>query len=168
MNNKYITIILLALLPLCLLEGCSKNNITVKPGKFLNIPLSEITETVKFIPVIADEIYMEVIAVKASDDSIRTAFNTCERCHKSGRGYYLQEENTVICQQCQMRFPIDSISITPGGCQPIPISDEEITVTGKFIRLPYQVLSDNTLWFIEWKTEEPVSEAPIEDTEINF
>ena len=165
LNYKNILIISFILLIFCLPTGCNKNNITIKPGKFLNIPISEITETVNFIPAIVDEIYMEVITVKASDDSIRIAFNTCERCHRSGKGYFLQEENEVICQQCQMSFSIDSISILSGGCQPIPITQEEITITDKFIRISYDILSANTHWFTDWKQEESITEDPIESIE---
>ena len=160
MNNKFIITISFLLLAFCLLTGCKKNNITIKQGKSLNIAISEITETVKFIPAIVDDVYMEIIAVKASDGSIRTAFNTCERCHSSGKGYFLQEENQVICQQCQMRFLFDTISITPGGCQPIPISDEEKIITDKFISISYDILSAGTHWFTDWKPEDP-SEEPI-------
>ena len=43
---------------------------------------------------------MEIVAVKALDGSIRTAFNTCQVCYNSGRGYYQQEGNELVCQNC--------------------------------------------------------------------
>ena len=40
--------------------------------------------------------YIEVLAVKSSDGTIRTAFNTCQVCYASGRGYYIQQGDGLI------------------------------------------------------------------------
>jgi len=160
MNNKYISVIALLLHSFLLITGCEKNNIIIKPGKTLNISISEITENVSYIPVILNDIYMEILAVKAADGTIRTAFNTCERCYETGKGYYIQEGSLVICQQCQMYFSIDSIGIQAGGCQPIPIFTEDLKITRKSIRIPYQILSENTHWFLNWKAESFSAEEP--------
>jgi len=119
--------------------------------EFLIIPINVISETVSFFPVMVDNILMEILVVEASDGTIRTSYNTCENCHKSGKGYYEQEGDEVICQQCKMRFKIDSIGLQSGGCQPIPIFDEDKTVTNDAIQISYEVLSDNTHWFLNWK-----------------
>lgn len=37
-------------------------------------------------------------------NTIRTAFNTCQVCYSSGRGYYVQEGNVLVCQNCGNRF----------------------------------------------------------------
>jgi hypothetical protein len=42
----------------------------------LSIPVRDVSATAKFYPVEIDGVKMEVIAVKAPDGSIRTAFNT--------------------------------------------------------------------------------------------
>jgi len=134
------------MLILAIPASCSKDK-TIKPTEFLDIPLQEITKTISYYPVIIDDISIEVLAVRTSDGSIRTAFNTCERCYTSGKGYYIQEGSDVICQQCKMRFNIDSMGIEPGGCQPIPITDENRTVTDDLIRISYDVLAANMHWF---------------------
>ena len=46
-------------------------------GGNLTIPVDELTENAVFYPVNVDGTEMEVIAVKTSDGTIRTAFNTC-------------------------------------------------------------------------------------------
>ena len=51
------------------------------------IPVSEVTDNVKFYPAEINGIELEALAVRASDGSIRTAFNTCQVCYSSGRGY---------------------------------------------------------------------------------
>ncbi|HEX3044161.1 MAG TPA: hypothetical protein VHY08_05350 [Bacillota bacterium] len=49
---------------------------TAKNGD-LRILKKEVTSKAKFYPVTVNGVKMEVIAVKASDGSVRTAFNTC-------------------------------------------------------------------------------------------
>ena len=70
---------------------------------------------------------MEVLAVKASDGSIRTAFNTCQVCYDSGRGYYKQQGKVVVCQNCGNQFKLDQIEKIKGGCNSVPIMKENKT-----------------------------------------
>ena len=65
--------------------------ISVSSRGNLTIPADELTENTAFYPVNVDGTEMEVIAVKTSDGTIRTAFNTCQICYDSGNGYYKQE-----------------------------------------------------------------------------
>ncbi|MDR1419994.1 MAG: DUF2318 domain-containing protein, partial [Treponema sp.] len=61
----------------------------VKPAvadRDLVIPIAEITGDAAFYPVDVEGTRLEVIAVKAPDGTIRTAFNTCQVCYGSGRG----------------------------------------------------------------------------------
>ena len=60
--------------------------ISVSSGGNLTIPVDELTENAVFYPVNVDGTEMEVIAVKTSDGTIRTAFNTCQICYDSGNG----------------------------------------------------------------------------------
>jgi uncharacterized membrane protein len=79
---------------------------------------------------------LEVIAVKAPDNTIRTAFNTCQVCFDSGRGYYVQEGNVHVCQNCGNRFRMSDVEVTRGGCNPVPITAEDKTVTDTTITIP--------------------------------
>ena len=65
--------------------------ISVSSGGNLTIPVDELTENAAFYSVNVDGTEMEVKAVKTSDGTIRTAFNTCQICYDSGNGYYKQE-----------------------------------------------------------------------------
>lgn len=65
--------------------------ISVSSGGNLTIPVDELTENAAFYSVNVDGTEMEVMAVKTSDGTIRTAFNTCQICYDSGNGYYKQE-----------------------------------------------------------------------------
>jgi hypothetical protein len=112
----------------------------ISSGENVEILKSEITETAKFYPYKAGKTDMELLALKASDGTIRTAFNTCQICYGSGRGYYVQEGDVLVCQNCGNRYSADKVGIEKGGCNPVPImtddrseNDETITINGDFI-----------------------------------
>ena len=115
------------------------------------IPVSEITETAKFFPVEINGIQLEALAVKAPDGSIRTAFNTCQVCYSSGRGYYVQDGDVLLCQNCGNRFAMDDVEVTRGGCNPVPISEEYKTVSDDSITISKDFLAEATVMFRNWK-----------------
>jgi len=115
------------------------------------IPISEVTDEVRFYPAEINGILLEALVVRASDGSIRTAFNTCQVCYSSGRGYYEQEGDNLVCQNCGNRFLMDQVEISRGGCNPVPISDEYKTVTEDRIIVPKEFLEQVTVIFKNWK-----------------
>ncbi|HQK54681.1 MAG: DUF2318 domain-containing protein [Clostridia bacterium] len=117
----------------------------------LKILKSEITDEAKFYPYKAGDTYMEVFAVKASDGSIRTALNTCQVCFDSGRGYYKQQGNKVVCQNCGNVFGVDDIEVIKGGCNPVPVMQENKTEDGEYITIKKEFLEANNELFAEWK-----------------
>lgn len=117
----------------------------------LKIRKSEVTKTARFYPYRAESTYMEVLAVKASDGTIRTALNTCQICFNSGRGYYLQKGDELICQNCGNRFNIDDVEVVRGGCNPVPITKEYKTDDGQNIIISGSFLSKNEFFFSRWK-----------------
>jgi len=117
----------------------------------LKILKSEITDEAKFYPYKAGDTYMEVFAVKASDGSIRTALNTCQVCFDSGRGYYKQQGNKVVCQNCGNVFGVDDIEVIKGGCNPVPVMQENKTEDGEYITIKKEFLAANKELFAEWK-----------------
>lgn len=117
------------------------------------IKVDEISSAARFYPVVVDGTRMEVIAVKAPDGSIRTAFNTCQVCYDSGRGYYIQEGNALVCQNCGNRFGMARVEVVSGGCNPVPILPKNKVVTGRTITIPYAFLKEAKTLFAGWKTE---------------
>lgn len=117
----------------------------------LVIPTSEITEQAKFYPIEVDGTRLEVLAVKAPDGSIRTAFNTCQVCYSSGRGYYVQEGSALVCQNCGNRFGMADVEVTRGGCNPVPITAEDKTVTDTSIVISKEFLARAKDMFANWK-----------------
>lgn len=119
----------------------------------LKIDMKEVTDTAKFYPYQAGDTYMEVLAVKATDGTIRTALNTCQVCFDSGQGYYKQQGNKVICQNCGNVFGVDDIEKVKGGCNPVPILSENKKIDGDNILISEQFLSDNKDFFAKWKRD---------------
>ena len=104
-----------------------------------------------FYPVEVDGTEMEVIAGKDSQGKIRTAFNTCQVCYDSGNGYYRQLGEELVCQNCGNSFTMDVVGETGGGCNPVPILEENRTVTDSEIQISYEFLKESSDIFANWK-----------------
>jgi len=130
-------------------------SVTVAPAANgdLIIAISDISSTAKFYPVEIDGTKLEVIAVKAPDGTIRTAFNTCQVCYSSGRGYYKQEGNVLVCQNCGNRFGMDQVEVLSGGCNPVPIFPENKTVDATNITISKDFLAEAKGIFANWKKD---------------
>jgi uncharacterized membrane protein len=118
----------------------------------LVIPLGEISTTARFYPVEIDGTPLEVIAVEAPDGTTRTAFNTCQVCYSSGRGYYEQDGDALVCQNCGNRFRMDRVEVQSGGCNPVPIFPQNKTVADGNITISKEFLAEAKGIFSNWKT----------------
>jgi len=116
------------------------------------IQKSSVTSTPSFYPYEVNGTKMEVIAVKASDGSIRTAFNTCQVCYSSGRGYYKPDGNTLVCQNCGNRFSADQVEQQKGGCNPVGITKEFKTEIDQSITLKKSLFEEAQQIFANWKS----------------
>ncbi|MDR1058730.1 MAG: DUF2318 domain-containing protein [Treponema sp.] len=126
----------------------------VKPpiaDKDLVIPVAELTENAVFYPVDIEGARLEVLAVKAPDGTIRTAFNTCQVCYASGRGFYKQQGSVLICQNCGNRFRMSQVGVRSGGCNPVPIFDADKRVTETAITISKDFLKEAKVIFARWK-----------------
>lgn len=117
----------------------------------LVIPMADLSETVQFYPIELDGVSMEVMAAKDANGTIRLAYNTCQVCYSSGRGYYKQEGDKLVCQNCGNQFTIEQIGESGGGCNPIPISSSDYTQTDDEIQIPNTYLSNYESAFSNWK-----------------
>lgn len=123
----------------------------ILPDGSLFIPAGDVTEKAAFYPLTVDGVNMEVFAVKAPDGTIRTAFNTCQVCYDSGAGYYIQDGNVFVCQNCGNRFQTADIEKIKGGCNPVPITSQYKKTDEKGITIPAPVLSQAKAFFGNWK-----------------
>ncbi len=62
--------------------------------------------------------------VKSADGKIRAAFDACDVCYRSKRGYS-QAGDYMVCNNCGRRFHTDLINVEQGGCNPAPLFREE-------------------------------------------
>ena len=160
--KKYIMTIMMIILLLTTLSGCGKEKAStsasgvnaaekISSGESLKIPVKEISEKASFYSVEVDGTQMEVIAVKDSDGNIRTAFNTCQICYDSGNGYYKQEGNELVCQNCGNSFTMEQVGESAGGCNPWPILEEDKTETDSEVKISYDFLKESSNIFENWK-----------------
>jgi uncharacterized membrane protein len=59
--------------------------------------------------------------LKSSDGVVRAAFDACDVCWPSGKGYY-QDGNDMVCANCGQRFSSVLINEVKGGCNPEPLA----------------------------------------------
>ena len=155
--RKYIIITMITVVLATILSGCGNgktvSNATQKiaSGDNLIIPLEDVSEKATFYPLEVDGTKMEVIAVKDSEGNIRTVFNTWQICYDSGKGYYKQEGDELVCQNCGNSFTMDQVGETAGGCNPWPILEESKTETDKEIKISYDFLKESSAIFSNWK-----------------
>ncbi len=59
--------------------------------------------------------------VLTSDDGVtRAAFDACDVCYRSKKGYVQQGRN-MVCVNCGLKFRSDRINEVKGGCNPAPL-----------------------------------------------
>lgn len=124
---------------------------TVTPTGDLKIPKKEVTATAKFYPYKVDGVLMEVLALRAPDGTVRTAFNTCQVCYASGRGYYTQKGEYLVCNNCGNRFLARQVELIKGGCNPVPITKDLKTEDADFVTIPKALLVEAKPLFLRWK-----------------
>ncbi|WP_461256740.1 DUF2318 domain-containing protein [Treponema sp. R80B11-R83G3] len=106
----------------------------------LIIQIKDVSENALFYPVNIDGMKMEVLAVKAPDGTIRTAFNACQVCYSSGRGYFVQKDTVLVCQNCGRRYRMSQVERQTGGCNPEPILPANKSVTNSTITISREYL----------------------------
>ncbi|WFA08850.1 DUF2318 domain-containing protein [Tissierella sp. Yu-01] len=136
----------------------SQNNISGGNPATLNengdvvIKEADITENGSFLEYKSkDGVTVGLLAVRASDGTVRTAFDTCQVCNGSPYAYFNQKGNQIQCQNCGNIYSLDMIEQERGGCNPIPIMADEKTVTDTEIIIPADLLEENADIFENWK-----------------
>jgi uncharacterized membrane protein len=114
----------------------------------------DVAAKARFYAYRLDGVAMEVLAVRASDGTIRTALNTCQVCYDSGRGFYKQSGSFLVCQNCGNRFHIDQIERLKGGCNPVPITAELKTDLGDSIGISKRLMAAAKPFFLSWKSRD--------------
>jgi len=95
-----------------------QGDITVSDDDYYKIPISDLSNTIKFYTYTVYTKEVKFFAVIDSDGLARTAFDACDVC--GGLKGYKQEGSDVVCNNCEQHFKIDSLGKTniSGGCYP--------------------------------------------------
>jgi uncharacterized membrane protein len=120
-------------------EGGMTGNV-VATVSALEIPLAEISETASYYEYDVGGTTVRFFAIKASDGSVRTAFDACDVCFDRKKGYR-QEGNMMVCNNCGNKYPIDGLGTENkrgGGCWPgyLPskIVGDKLMIEGKDLK----------------------------------
>ena len=99
--------------------GCGNNGPNKSTGEviadteFVKIPLTDISNTVKFYEHEDNGITIKYFAVLGSDGKPRTAFDACDVC--GGYKGYEQTGNDITCRNCGRVFSIDGLGTQNKG-----------------------------------------------------
>lgn len=72
-----------------------------------------------------DGLSVKYFVLKSSDGVIRAAFDACDVCWASGKGYY-QEGDYMVCRNCGRRFASIKVNEVKGGCNPAPLERQVV------------------------------------------
>ena len=118
-SNKFgwiFFIILIVAIVFYLFRGSITGGIIGVDKDVVEIPLSEITEQAQFYNYNG----IKYFVVKASNGDIKTAFDACDVCYSSKKGYR-QEGDYMVCNNCGNKYPISGLgtkNLQGGGCWP--------------------------------------------------
>jgi len=148
---RTLTVLLISTALVLAAQSAAAKGSSLTPTGDLRIPKVEVTGTAVFYPFKAGKVYLEVLAVRAPDGTIRIALNTCQVCYSSGRGYYTQKGDVLVCNNCGNRFPLARVGLVKGGCNPVPVAAEARTEDAQFIVISKAFLTEAAPLFANWK-----------------
>lgn len=65
-------------------------------------------------------VQVRYFVLKSSDGVIRAAFDACDVCWRSNKGY-TQDGDVMVCNNCGRRFASVKVNEVKGGCNPAPL-----------------------------------------------
>ena len=65
-------------------------------------------------------ITIKYFIIRSSDGVLRAAFDACDVCWASGKGYQ-QDGDQMVCRNCGKRFASRLVNEVQGGCNPVPL-----------------------------------------------
>jgi uncharacterized membrane protein len=104
-------------------ENLTAGNKGGSRAQVVTYPLSLFDEgKAKYFEFQADNgITIKYFVLKSSDGVVRAAFDACDVCWPSGKGYF-QEGDNMVCRNCGKRFASVKINEVKGGCNPAPLA----------------------------------------------
>ncbi len=113
-------------------------------GGNVSVPLATLEDgKAHFFAFAASGKTITFFMMKASDGSIRTAFDACIACNHAKLGYR-PEGDLVVCNNCGMGFKPTEIGMETGGCNPIPVDK---SIDGQMVVLKARDLEAGAKYF---------------------
>jgi uncharacterized membrane protein len=81
--------------------------------------------------------------LRSSDGVVRAAFDACDVCWESGKGYK-QSGDFMICQNCGRRFQSAKVNAVTGGCNPSALTR---TIKDGKVFISFQALNEGARLF---------------------
>ncbi|WP_320007469.1 DUF2318 domain-containing protein [Maridesulfovibrio sp.] len=89
--------------------------------KDLTIPIKDISaDKAHYYSIDVDGKEIRFFVIRSKDGIIRAAFDACDVCYHSKKGYS-QQGDFMVCNNCGMRFHSTRINVVKGGCNPSPL-----------------------------------------------
>ncbi|MCD8132362.1 MAG: DUF2318 domain-containing protein [Clostridiales bacterium] len=132
-------------------SGETQENASGTAEDGIEINVEDISAEASFYDAEINGTDVEIFAVFASDGTVRLAMNTCQVCNGSPYAYFEQEGDDFVCQNCGNHFSSDEIGLTGGGCNPVPITEDDYTEENGIITVSDSFLEENAYRFSNWK-----------------
>lgn len=135
------------------------------------IPVNELLDgKVHFYPFSVNGTKLELIAVKDADSKFRVAFNTSEKCCKSGKGYYIADGEKLVCQNCGEKIKAVKIGDEPkkdkkDPCVPIAIDTADLKLYSDTLYIDYALITDELPTFAGWKSAVTETDSKSDSTD---
>ena len=102
-------------------DGQSSEKLTAATEVTFPVATFEDGKAKHFELAAGDGIVVKYFVLKSSDGVIRAAFDACDVCWPSGKGYY-QDQDVMVCRNCGRRFASVKVNEVKGGCNPAPLN----------------------------------------------
>ena len=132
-------------------NGSGAAKTSTPSGSDLTVRTDEVGTQASYFDYDADGITVQVLAVRASDGTVRLALNTCQVCNGSPYAYFVQDGDDFVCQNCHNRFSSTDVGKVGGGCNPVPITAEVYKEENGTLVIPASFLEENADRFENWK-----------------
>jgi len=115
---KKIILIGILILTAIVISGCGNKamptgNVVAGSEGYVTIPLSDLSNTVKFYSLDDNGVNINYFLVLGSDGKPRVAFDACDIC--GGYKGYQQSGNDITCRNCGKVFSIDGLGTKNKG-----------------------------------------------------
>jgi uncharacterized membrane protein len=102
-------------------SGGAPYQTVVAEGGVVAIPVAQVSDgKAHFFSYRNGDSYINFFVLKSDDGVIRAAFDACDVCYHAKKGYR-QEGDSMVCNNCGMKFRSEMINEVKGGCNPAPI-----------------------------------------------